>query len=561
MQAMNNGLQLDDYFHRAVLVGQDDWSTEGASAQGLFSFSEGDPKRVMAGMESGFGPWWTFEGVKLSFFRPLAEMTHRLDYFLWPNFIPGMHAHSLLWFGIFIYVVAVLYGRIMEPAWVAGLAACLYAFDEVHGVPVGWLANRNALLGGVFGICALIAHDSWRRRGWRAGSAVGPASFLLGLLSAEAALAVGGYLLAYEAFLLRANVRRAATGLLPYVIVALVWRLVYQRLDFGVWGSGAYLDPVLEPLLFLQAAIERGPILLLAQWLFPKASVYGVLHGFWALALWLGAAFFLVVATFILLPLLKRDPVARFWGAGMVGALLPVCAALPEDRHLLFVGLGAMGLLAQFLGTWIDGGRVMEMPRAQRVGTHSFGLLFVAIHCIAAPLKMPFAATSITDVEKWSSKPILNLPDSIAGKTVVFVNPPIPFMVVSARYIRIENDRPLPARTLILASGLTGYLDIARVADRALEIEPERGFMDLPLDRLFRGPTQPMRIGQQVVLTDMTAEVLSLTEDQRPLRARFSFLPPLEDPSLLFFVWEEDRFVPFELPAVGASVRLSPVLF
>jgi hypothetical protein len=48
-------------------------------------------------------------------------------------------------------------------------------------------------------------------------------------------------------------------------------------------------------------------------------------------------------------PLLRRSATARFWGGGMALALVPACATLPANRLLFFVGLGGMGLLAEFL--------------------------------------------------------------------------------------------------------------------------------------------------------------------------------------------------------------------
>ena len=181
------------------------------------------------------------------------------------------------------------------------------------------------------------------------------------------------------------------------------------------------------------------------------------------------------------------------------------------------------------------------------------------IHCIAAPLTLPYASTGISRLAKNAvEKPLINLPDEehIAEKTVVFVNPPVSFFVMHTPYIRAEYGRPLPARMRILASGMTAHLEIARVDDHSLELQPEGGFIALDIDKVFRGSTHPMQVGQWVELTDMTVEILSLTEDQRPLRTRFTFLLPLDDPSLLFLEWKNQGFARFALPAIGESVRL-----
>jgi hypothetical protein len=95
--------------------------------------------------------------------------------------------------------------------------------------------------------------------------------------------------------------------------------------------------------------------------------------------------------------------------------------------------------------------------------------------------------------------------------------------------------------------------------DFSLEVEPDGGFINQALDRLYRGSSHPMRVGQRIQLSDMTVEVLSLTEDQRPWRVRFTFVLPLKDPSMCFYRWEDDRFTPFKLPDAGHTVRLSRV--
>jgi hypothetical protein len=222
-RTVKNGLIFDDYVQREILLRRSDWAVEDASLTGMFSFLNGDPERTKRAMESGALGWWTLEELRLAFFRSLTEVTHWLDYRLWPNSPSLMHIHNLFWFGIMIAVATVLYHKIMRPTWVAGFAAVLYAVDEAHGGPAGWIANRNALIATVFGIITLIVHDRWRHEGWKAGMLVGPVCLVLGLLSAEAALATIAYLVAYEIFLVRGSLRRKIAGVVPYVVVAISW--------------------------------------------------------------------------------------------------------------------------------------------------------------------------------------------------------------------------------------------------------------------------------------------------------------------------------------------------
>ena len=116
-------------------------------------------------MDLGIFPWWTDPLIKAEFLQPLTVATHRLDYRLWPDSAVLMHAHSLLWCAALVAATAVLYRRLMGPTPAAGVAALLFAVDDAHGGPAGWIANRNALVAATFGVLALLAHDARRRGG------------------------------------------------------------------------------------------------------------------------------------------------------------------------------------------------------------------------------------------------------------------------------------------------------------------------------------------------------------------------------------------------------------
>jgi hypothetical protein len=104
---------------------------------------------------------------------------------------------------------------------------------------------------------------------------------------------------------------------------------------------------------------------------------------------------------------------------------------------------------------------------------------------------------------------------------------------------------------------------IARPDSATLVVRPEGGFISSSFDNVFRGPSHPMKKGEQVVLTGMTAEVLDLTDDGRPAVMRFRFAGRLECPPYRWVKWEGNRYVPFELPPVGGSTELpgSPLEF
>jgi hypothetical protein len=161
------GLQNDDHVLRLVLSDpplDPEWTRSPVDA---FAFVNGDEELIRTALETGRLPWWTHPRLRLAFFRPVTSITHWIDFRIWPDLPWLMHLQSLLWFAGAIVAAALFYRRLLLPAWVAGLAALLFAVDNAHGMPAVWLANRNASIGVFFGLLALSAHDRWRREAWR----------------------------------------------------------------------------------------------------------------------------------------------------------------------------------------------------------------------------------------------------------------------------------------------------------------------------------------------------------------------------------------------------------
>lgn len=571
------GWQIDDHIHRFVLLGSPHLPELAASPANLFALVDGDPERNARLMDIGVLPWWTYEKLRLAFWRPLAALTHWLDYRLWPNLPFLMHLSSLLWYAAAIALAAVLYRRLIGATWVAGLAALLYAIDDAHGLPVAWIANRNAVMAVTFGLAALLAHDRWRGEGWRPGAVLAPLALLLALLSAESAVAVGAYLLAYALFLDAGSWRRRAAALAPYAAVAIGWWLTYHALGYGAAGSSSYHDPAQDPAGFVAAMLQRAPLLLMGQWALPSSDVSLIMSPSAGQVLWLWALVFLGVLSVALAPLLLRDRLARFFATGMVLSVLPVCSVFPSDRLLLFVGFGAMGLLARFLGAVRKRDPGLCSRRWRRRLNRALAVVLVGVHGGVAPLCLPLYTLGPVFVGSVLLRLTHSLPNdpTIARQDLIILNPPDMFTGAYLPILRALDDLPIPAHTRILAPG-TQPLELTRTDERTLVVRPALGFLPPPgtsaasntsryldfayahqhFDRLYRDDYHPMTLGQRVELTGVNVEVTALTDDGRPAEATFRFAVPLEDPSLRWVRCEQGAYVPFTPPAVGETRHL-----
>lgn len=568
------GLQSDDYVLWMALADPPPAPEWARSPWRLFAFFDAEAA-VRRAIDSGAVPWWTSPQLRLAFFRPLAGLTHWLDFRLWPGQPWLMHAQSLLWFGGAIAAAALLYRRLLRPEWLAGLAALVFAIDDAHGSPAAWIANRNATIATLFALLALHAHDRWRRQGWRPGAVLAPVALVLGLLGGEMALAGGAYLLAYALFLDEAPWGARLASLLPAGLAGAAWALAYRGLGFGATGSAMYVDPVASPLEFARAVVERGPLLLFGQWALP--SQLGLLLSQRAAhVLWLAACVLAAVLAALLVPLVRRDRVARFFGLGMLLSLLPAASTFPHDRLLFLAGFGGAGLLAQLLGGLLDRAAWLPASRAWRAPALAAGAVLALVHLLLAPLGLARGAADLRAFGELVKRAARSLPGEpgIRERRAVIVQTPTAFVSIYGPAVQAVEGHSSPGRLLVLGSSIHA-LRIERPEPDVLRVRPDGGYLlapgsplpgasqpDLDLrylmplfDRLYRDDT-PMRLGERIEITGVTIDVTALTPDGRPGEVLFRFHGGLDDPSLVWLRWQDGVYVPFEPPPVGASVTL-----
>ena len=557
LPALRTGLVLDDYYHREVLRPNSAYRELLGPPSEMFRFFRGDPMRTGRIMDIGAFPWWTDPTLKAEFLQAVTVFTHRLDYALWPDSPPLMHAQSLLWLGAAVAAVAVFYRRMLGATWVAAAAALLFAVDDARGVTVGFIANRNVLIAATFGVSGLVCHDRFRRDGSRLAAFLAVLLLALALFSKEEGLGTCAYLGAYALFLDPKGIWRGCLSMIPYAGVVVAWRTVRDSWGYGVQNMGLYVDPLTDPGPFTVGLAERLPVLLMGQWGPIPAETAVMLRPALSSAFWCAGVVLIGLVIFAVAPLLKRDCLARFWFAGMLFAAIPVCATLPMDRLLTFVGIGAFGLLAQFWAFVF--GMSVDAPKNPwwRIPARALALFFVAVHVVWAPLVFPFRATSPLGLW-WVEKRLYvdaSLGPEIGEKTLVIVNAPSVAHASYAVFRQLAIGRPIPRHTRVLAPAVP-VVTIRRLDEHTLEITPRWGYLHLALDRVFRSERRPMAVGDEVKLTGMTARVMALTSDRRPAVATFRFDEPLESPSYVWLCFRGRHFEHFAPPAVGQETEI-----
>ncbi len=551
LPALGTELLLDDFVHATLVTdrlegrgGADPWWN-------IFSWAGGDQAAAQLERWHGVRPWWASVHARVEFFRPLAAATHYLDYGLWPSAFWAMHLQSVLWYGLACFAVVLIGMRLTSSASVGLLAGLLYALDDAHVAPAGWLAARNGTMSAALGLLALYCYDRAQRDGWRVGAWLSPVCMALALLAGETAVAV------LPMFPLLRLLRPSRFGpwlrsLMPVLSVSLLWVTAYKWLGQGAHVSGAYIDPIAQPLLFARSAVPRARELLTLH--FGSSWVLTEPLGVFWVGVTREVGIYLIVPSVLVVAIRRFDqsgPI-RFWVAASVCALLPALSAAPHDRLLCVAGACMWMLAAEAAVALWRGGAARALPSRAFVGVLLGGA--AAMHLVLSPLGLahgvgpkseaaaPFSGARVMA----GHEPARDL----ATKELVVVNAPDGLHSRGIVHTHQQLGLPAPAATLLL--GTTRHeVHVTREDRHTLTLYTPIGYLEGHLSNVWRSPAEPLGVGEAVRVRGFTATVLRRTFDHRPLEVRFRFDRPLDDPQLRFVYWSSEHYVELPLPPIG----------
>jgi hypothetical protein len=579
LPALKLGLIADDLPQRAVELRADQLpprmsQTGNPADSGKFSTilfdlfgADRNPQTVAVMKNYGTLPWWTPDDLRLSLCRSVAALTHWIDYRLFPDSPLLMHAHNIAWFAAVVFVVTMVYRKLIGTGWAAGLAALLFLLDANIYFPAAFVANRGYFLALFFGLLCLYEHHQWRSAKSRSAMWLSALFLAVSILGEESGVSMFAFILAYALALETGNIRCRALSILPSVLVITVWWFAYKWLGYGMSHLGICLDPAQTPLRFIQVLIPRDMIFLGSQLTGVPPEILFVIKPSLHPAIIVLYGIVAIAALLIFLPWVRRDKMIAFWFVAMILAAVPEAVLLPLSKNFSFIAIGAFGLIASFVaGLFHRPGWLLER-RGYKMFAWVMCVLLLLVHVPGAIAKRIAVVKASAFGFAWASRGSNERPN-LEDKNLIIVNHPVSLESYYVPGYAAYYHRSLPKTLRVLAPACTGF-DVQRTDDKTLLIQSHGPDLfscdDLgPLhivyffnaaDRLLLADPQYKK-WDRYQLKGLTVEILDLDISDLPSRVAFHFDNPLDSPAYrwFWFNWRTFSTEPFKVPAIGQSV-------
>ena len=510
---------------------------------------------------NGIYPWWVYSELHVNFFRPISSILFWLDYQFFGRHPLGYHLHCLLWLCLFLLALKWIYQRTL-PAHIGSLALLIYAINPAHGLASAWPSNRHALISVTFVLFGFCAHIRFREDHWKIGLPLSLVGYTLGLMSGETAISALIYVGFYELLLGPGNFRKRILALVPVLSLGVLYTVFYKKSGYGSFGSGFYNDPVTEPLGYLKEALFRIPTLLADQYLRAPSDFWMLSPKTHPILAGIGVVAILLMGFLLKNGLSRLEPKNRkvFYGflLSSLVSLLPVIATIPMTRLLLCPFIGGAVLIAFVLHslkeTLVDLEIGFLWKRRFFKGIYRF--LWILTFIIAPLQLLGTSLLLIFHEVNWKQSPETfdQIPQENPPHLILTVAPDHTFLMYFMP-IRAYFEKPLPKTFHVLSAAIYDHL-LTRIDERTLEltIKPPGRMLDSEFEKLYRSSHFPIQAGYTKKIGEVYEVEVIEADSYAPVKVRYHFQKPLEDPSLLFVYWKAGKLQ--RLPALKFGQEL-----
>lgn len=412
-------------------------------------------------------PWWASDEAKMTPLRPISAFTHWIDFQLAPDSFQFQVFHTLIYVLLYAFFAFRLFVRLSPSIAIATLASALLVLDYSNYVNYSWIAARNVFIAAAFSCATLERFIEWRQKDSAIALSLSLILFGLALFSAEGSIALTGYLFAYVVFAEKFSVNNTVKALLPFALLVLAWRWLYNVQGYGASGISLYVDPAHSPLEFFASLFQTLPVLLAAT----LTTIDGALPSFAPpYKVWFSIAGFLIVAgsSFIVYPLLKHNKLARFMFAGSIIAAVPASALVSASpRGAVFISIGFFWVLANWIAWALN-----HPKRFARIA----GVGLLSIHSVIPATLAFLLSSTLLPITYKSDKQFESVAHLIEGQNrpLVMINTRAPNREFYLPFTWHYEYATIPSSINLLAPGMTSF-HLTRIDEFRFEIHAPQG--------------------------------------------------------------------------------------
>lgn len=476
---------------------------------GLFRFAP-TAEDWLAMRSRGTYPWWSPDGKRMDFFRPLAEWSFYLDVRLFGRSPLFPRVESLFLFAAALWLVRRLYLSVVDDPVQAGVATFFVGISQCLTQPATFLCNRSDLfviIGLALAAMAYFRVRQQMRVGWFLVGAVG---FAAALLAKESGVAFAGVVVLFE---LWTRFARPADGAIrssksSLLYVALIVGLAATYLAFYVTTRGGNIgtasggDASGQLLKMLQTGLLYG-----AVW---TTGVPVVLLGTapaeigWIVAT-AGGVYSLIVLVWLWRSISQQG--VRFFLLWSVVMMTPALLAFPEARALSIATVGWAWLLTHLLLT-------QSTSKPALLGKHWLLTVNGIVSMVVAVSTIVVMNQTERDARAAMRERIAGLSAAALSHDLLLIkeaNDPFETLCAGDRLQWISGAKDVRVAFLTLAG-----------ADASLEKEGDRAWLvrgdapelfDSPAHRLTLGSAYQPTVGHRFKLRDFTIEIAELDDE------------------------------------------------
>jgi len=130
-------------------------------------------------------PWWTNTSWRIRYFRPVASVSHLIDYTLWKSNPLPYHVHNVVLYAVLAVPALCFYAAFFRHAWAAFCGALIFTLEPCHYMTVRWIASRNDIICAIFLVASLIFYLRFSRREGRSRGFSSYFPYILALCTKE----------------------------------------------------------------------------------------------------------------------------------------------------------------------------------------------------------------------------------------------------------------------------------------------------------------------------------------------------------------------------------------